>query len=120
MMHTPDQHQATPSEPQPSKLKVDWVNIIKGWKASGMSQVAYCKTNHIKLNQLVYQNSKLSTRAKAHATLLPVNIIHPEQVATVHNNFVLHYPSGLRLHIPVHAHPEAIKTLINCLEVRSC
>jgi hypothetical protein len=28
----------------------------------------------------------------------------------------LHYSSGLKLQIPINAHPEAIKALINCLE----
>jgi hypothetical protein len=119
-MTTPDQHQANKSASLPSEINIDWVDIIKQWKASGMPQTAYCEANDINYNQFVYQNAKLSVRAKASSKLLPVKITHLEQTATVQNNFVLHYPSGLKLHIPVNAHPEAIKTLINCLEKQQC
>lgn len=115
-MTAPDQHQADKSELRASETNIDWVSIIKQWKASGISQVAYCEANNINYNQFVYQNARLSARAKASSKLLPVKITHPEQAAITPNNFILHYPNGLKLHIPVNAHPEAIKTLINCLE----
>lgn len=119
-MTTPDQHQANKSESLPSETNIDWVSIIKRWKTSGMPQTAYCKANDINYNQFIYQNARLSARAKVSSKLLPVKITHPEQVVTAQNNFVLHYPSGLKLHIPVNAHPEAIKMLITCLEKKSC
>lgn len=115
-MTAPDQHQVNKPESLTSEINIDWVTIIKQWKISGMPQTAYCKANDINYNQFVYQNAKLSVRAKASTKLLPVKITHPEQAHTVQNNFVLQYPSGLKLHIPVNAHPGAIKTLINCLE----
>jgi len=115
-MTAPDQHQAKKSASLASETKIDWVSIIKSCKTSGMPQAAYCETNNINYNQFVYQNAKLSARTKASSKLLPVKITHPEQVVTAQNNFILHYPNGLKLHIPVNAHPEAIKTLINCLE----
>ena len=103
-----------------SEKNIDWINIIKQCKASGMAQAAYCKENEINYNQFLYQKSKLSVREKASSKLLPVQITPPERPAVVQNNFILHYPNGLKLHIPVNAHPEAIKTLINCLEIRQC
>jgi hypothetical protein len=120
-MTTLDQHQANKSASLTSEINIDWVNIIKQWKISGMPQTAYCKANDINYNQFVYQNAKLSVRAaKGSSKLLPVKITHPEKTVTVQNNFVLHYSSGLKLHIPVNAHPEAIKTIINCLEKQQC
>jgi hypothetical protein len=115
-MTAPDQHQANKLESLASETNIDWVSIIKQWKTSGLSQVAYCEANNINYNQFVYQNARLSARTKSSSKLLPIKITHPEQVVTAQNNFILHYPSGLKLHIPVNAHPEAIKTLINCLE----
>ena len=115
-MITPNQHQSNKSESIHSDINIDWVNIIKQWKTSGLPQAAYCKVNKINYNQFVYQNAKLSVRTKASSKLLPVKVTQYEPVSTAQNNFVLHYASGLKLHIPVNAHPEAIKTLINCLE----
>lgn len=119
-MTTQDQHQSTKAESLPSDKNIDWVNIIKQWKISGLSQVAYCEANNINYSQFVYQNAKLSTRTRTSSKLLPVTITQNEPTSSVQNNFVLYYPSGLRLHIPINAHPEAIKSLISCLEKRSC
>jgi hypothetical protein len=93
-----------------------WVNIIKQCKASGMSQSAYCEANNINYNQFVYQSSKISARAKADSKLLPVKVIQPDHVTPVQNTFVLYYPNGLKLQIPINAHPDTIKTLLNCIE----
>ena len=115
-MITPNQHQSNKSESIPSETNIDWVNIIKQWKTSGLSQAAYCEVNEINYNQFTYQNTKLLTRSKTSSKLLPVKVTQHESASTAQNNFVLHYSSGLKLYIPVNAHPEAIKALINCLE----
>ena len=105
---------------QPAQNKIDWVDIITRWKTSGVSQMAYCKANNISFNQFNYQQSKLSAHAKAKPKLLPVNIMPNPQVGSTPNNFILYYPNGMKLHIPVNAHPEAIKAILNCLERREC
>ncbi len=115
-MLSPDQHQSNKSKSLSSDINTDWLNIIKQWKTSNLPQAAYCEENNINYNQFVYQNAKLSARTKSSSKLLPVKIIQHEPASSVQNNFFLHYPSGLKLYIPVNAHPEAIKTLINCLE----
>jgi len=117
---TPNQHQSNKSGSIAPDTNIDWVNIIKQWKTSGLPQAAYCEVNKINYNQFVYQNAKLSVRTKTSSKLLPVKVTQYESTATAQNNFVLHYSSGLKLHIPINAHPEAIKTLINCLEKHSC
>jgi hypothetical protein len=119
-MTTINQHQSTYSEPQPPQPKIDWVDIIKHWKISGMSQAAYCKANNIKLNQFTYQNVKLSSRAKTNSKWLPVRVMQSKQATAIPSIFVIHYPNGMRLHIPVNAHPEAIKALLICLGTRQC
>ena len=115
-MITSNQHQSSKSESTPSDKNIDWVNIIKQWKISGLSQAAYCEANKINYNQFIYQNAKLSVHTKASSKLLPVKVTQYEPASIAQNNFVLHYSSGLKLHIPINAHPEAIKALINCLE----
>lgn len=115
-MITPNQHQSDKSESIPSDTNIDWVNIIEQWKASGLPQAVYCEANKINYNQFAYQKAKLSIHSKASSKLLPVKLTQHESASTAQNNFVLHYSSGLKVHIPVNAHPEAIKVLINCLE----
>lgn len=93
-MTTPDQHLSNKSVSQPSEANIDWANIIKQWKASGLSQARYCKANDIHYNQCVYQNAKLSARTKASSKLLRVKITHHEAAPAALNNFVLHYADG--------------------------
>lgn len=93
----------------------DWTDIIRQWRSSGMTQLDYCKANNINRNQFVYQSAKLSARAKASSKLMPVKVTQPDQSIPVQNYFVLHYPCGLKLHIPINANQEAIRVLIDCL-----
>jgi hypothetical protein len=116
-MTTAGRSQKIQSESTLTTNQTDWVNIIKQWKASGMSQSAYCEANNINYNQFVYQSAKLSARTQSNSKLLPVKVTQPDHVAPVQNNFILHYPSGLKLQIPINAHPDAIKALLNCIEV---
>ena len=99
-----------------SEREIDWITIIKRCRASGLSQSAYCKMNKINYNQFVYQKSKISARSKANAKLLPVKVTQSDPIIPAQNNFMLHYPNGLKLSIPVNASQEAIKALLNCLE----
>jgi hypothetical protein len=114
------QQQTNHTESLASEKSIDWVSIIKQWRASGLSRVTYCRSNNINYNQFVYQKAKLSGAAKPSSKLLPIKLSHPEQSVATQNTFILCYPSGLKLHIPINAHPEAIKTLISCLEKQTC
>lgn len=115
-MTTSDQHKSDKSISLSSEKNVDWASIIKQWKISSMPQTAYCKENDINYNQFVYQVSKISARAKANPKLLPLKVTPPDNVIPVQNNFMLYYPSGLKLQIPINVHPDAIKALLNCIE----
>jgi hypothetical protein len=117
-MTTLDQQQSTNHESALTQPTLDWIDIVKRWKKSGLSQTAYCKANNISVNQFTYQQAKLSARTQSSAKLLPVNIVPSEIPLAAQNNFVLHYPTGIKLHIPINAHPEAIKTLLACLVSR--
>jgi hypothetical protein len=114
-MSAQGQNQLTTPEYSSPGIKIDWINIIKQWKSSGLSQMSYCKANNINYNQFVYQNAKLLSRSKSNPKLLPIKISQIDSPLPTQNNFVLIYPNGLKLHIPLSAHPEAIKTLIHCL-----
>jgi|TARA_Y100000031_G_scaffold7029_1_gene8289 hypothetical protein len=42
-----------------------WTNHLRQWQASGLTQVAYCERENIKVHQLTYQKSKLDGKAKS-------------------------------------------------------
>lgn len=119
-MTTSDKSQENQLEPASSATTMDWSSIIQQWKSSGLTQTAYCKANNINYNQFVYQISKLSARTKSHSKLLPIQITQPHQFGGVQSCFILDYPNGLKLHIPLNAHPEAIKVLLNCMDQQLC
>src|SRR3990167_2905319 len=106
-MTTENQHTAINQTSGIVQRTVDWAETIKCWKLSGLSQVAYCKANNISINQFTYQYAKLSTRDKSNSKLLPINLVGNEQINVATNHFVLHYPNGTKVHIPVNAHPDA-------------
>ena len=101
-----------------AQSKISWNDIIEQWKTSGMSQVAFCNAHDINYNQFIHQRSKISSAAQRKNKLLPVNVLPNTSTGSTGSNFILHYPNGIKLTIPVNAHPEAIKTLLLCLESR--
>ncbi len=42
----------------PQETQNYWSKHINAWKASGLTQAAYCEQQNLNLNQLVYQKSK--------------------------------------------------------------
>lgn len=98
------------------KQAFDWIKIIDEWKASGMSQSDYCNANQINYHQFVYQHGKITGRTKTNSKLLPIKVSHTDYVTPEQNHFMLHYPDGLKLYIPVNTHPTVIKAFLTCLE----
>lgn len=117
-----DQPQVTSPETPLPATKIDWASIIQQWKSSGLSQPAYCESNNINYNQFTYQNAKLAAKSKAKTSskLLPVKMTQTHPVGNVQNYFIVHYPNGLKLHIPINACSSAINVLLNCLGEQSC
>jgi hypothetical protein len=108
--------QPTITEPASStKPKIDWVNIIEQWKSSGLSQSAFCKTHNINYQQFNYHYSKQNPADKVKPKLLPINML-PNRSSPITNHFMLHYPNGMKLSIPMDADPIVLKTLLTCLE----
>ena len=100
------------------KNKQDWEDIIKKWKLSSLSQMAFCREHNININQFSYQYLKKYKQAESIKKIMPVKII--DQALPVANYFILHYPNGMKLQIPTNIAPDAIKALLNCLESNRC
>jgi hypothetical protein len=117
---TADQSQSKQVKLRSVKQPSEWASIIEQWKASGLSQSAYCDENQINYHQFLYQHGKISGRAKTNSKLLPVKVTQPDHVTPDKNHFILQYPDGLKLYIPVNTHPTVIKAFLTCLEKPSC
>lgn len=118
---TTDQSRSKQKKPYFVKQPSDWIKIIEEWKASSMSQSDYCDANQINYHQFIYQYGKISGRIRTKSKLLPVKVTESEHVAAVDkNHFMLQYPNGLKLSIPVNTHPTIIKAFLTCLENSSC
>ncbi len=55
--------------------QVDWVELIKDYRASGQSMPAWCHKNNLKVHQLAYRLQKAKvTNAKNQTNWLPVDL----------------------------------------------
>ena len=105
--------------------RIQWRNHIQNWKASGMSQNAYCKAHDIKPNQLWYWSRKFeqdeSTTSDApvfkHPDLASSAFIpvHAASSTTPSPSFTLELPNGIRLHDFLHVPLEQLQALVRAL-----
>lgn len=100
-----------------SKQKQHWIEIIDRYKASGLSQPAFCKLNELSCNQFQYRWSQhnLALKAKGRAVTLsnqasprdlfePVTIaslsITPKQMTKV-VELAIHLPNRIRCDVKI-------------------
>lgn len=99
-----------------TKEKLNWPLIIKQWNESNLSQSAFCKLHNVDYNQFLYNRSKITHNDGTKPRLLPVEILPNTTQSPLNNQFILHYPNGLKLSIPSSVDPVALKSLLSCLE----
>lgn len=74
-----------------------WSKHINAWKASGLTQAAYCEQQNLNLNQLIYQKSKLDGKHQ------PKNNVPSSGFAAVtvsparSEGLTLTFPTGIQL-----------------------
>ncbi len=67
-----------------------WQDHIAAWQASGLSQIAYCEQQQLKLTTFTYWRHKQSRRSR---TFIPVTVATPSSVA-------VSLPGGVRIELP--------------------
>jgi hypothetical protein len=85
-----------------------WNDHLRAWRASGLSQGAYCARHGLKVANLAYWLGK-QRKAAARLTLVPLPL---ESGA---NGPILHGASGWRLELPAQAGPDWIADILRRL-----
>lgn len=112
-----------------SELIKYWETIIEEYKASGLSQPAFCKKNGLSCNQFQYRwyQHNLSNRAKKNSSTFEdncfassfesVTIAHPApRSETDHvTGLVIHLPNKIRCDVKVDLRNNAFATLLKQL-----
>jgi len=112
-------------QPEPTS-GIDWEKINEEYKSSGLSQKAFCQNKNIKFNQFTYQRQRLQQRNRIQNKLASI-IVHddklnltPHRSVNSHKNFILEWPSGKRLIIPIDTNSQALNIVLTTLGRIEC
>jgi hypothetical protein len=89
-----------------------WFEHIQGWRASGLSQSAYCALHGLKIASLGYWISR-DKAARVPLTLVPVSVA--ASAVRAGEGLVLHSPSGWSLSVPTNAPADWLGELLRRL-----
>jgi hypothetical protein len=73
-----------------------WENHIEQWKASGLSQAAYCRKHRLKAHRFYYWRRRLSASQDG-VSFLPVAL--SSSLAQNHTTIRIHTPNGFIIEI---------------------
>ncbi len=59
-------------ELNPKSKREFWVSHIQAWEQSGLSQVAYCRKNDLKMHRWWYWKKRISSSADTDVTFVPL------------------------------------------------
>ena len=59
-------------ELNPKSKREFWVSHIQAWEQSGLSQVAYCRKNDLKMHRWWYWRKRISTPSATDVTFVPL------------------------------------------------
>ena len=78
-----------------SQRQIFWQTHIEQWSHSGLSQVAYCRQNNLKIKSFVYFKAKIKRRN------LPVAFVQiPDEPLNTPSFLKLNIGSGFQIEIP--------------------
>lgn len=90
-----------------------WKTHSEAWKASGISQRAYCEQERISYRSFVYQHSRLMKQSKQ----APLSFIEVKPESVVARNpdmgLELMLPNGIRIGIRAEINPVLLQTVLN-------
>ena len=90
-----------------------WKNHSAAWRASGLTQQAYCEQENISYRSFVYQHNRLMSKSKK----VPLNFVEakPEPaVKSVHAaGLQLILPNGIRIGISTEISPQILQTVLS-------
>jgi hypothetical protein len=110
----------TNSESKQSQKRQAWKQHIKAWEKSGLTQKAYCKSQHLSVVNFCYWKKKFSVNSgTGNSKFYPLAIPDASQNQNRANNSSVRIQvSGQRFSIAVSEgfNPDLLKNVINTLE----
>lgn len=89
-----------------------WREHSEGWKASGLTQVAYCEREGISHNSFVYQHNRLAVKSK----IKPLSFIETKPELSMASNSTaglqLMLPNGIRIGISGEVTASLLQTVL--------
>jgi hypothetical protein len=97
-----------------------WKEHSEAWKASGITQQAYCEQEGISYHSFVYQHNRLVSRSKK----VPLNFIEAKAEPAVNSSQVpglqLMLPNGIRICIGAEINPVLLQTVLSVAGAIEC
>jgi hypothetical protein len=96
-----------------------WKDHSEAWKASGITQQAYCEQEGISYRSFVYQHNRLMSQSKK----TPLNFIEakPESAVSSHAaGLQLMLPNGIRIGIGAEINPVLLQTVLSVAGAVQC
>lgn len=97
-----------------------WKNHSEAWKASGITQQAYCEQEGISYRSFVYQHNRIMSQSKK----APLNFIEakPESpvISSLASGLQLLLPNGIRIGIGAEINPELLQTVLSVAGAVQC
>lgn len=97
-----------------------WKDHSEAWKASGITQQAYCEQEGISYRSFVYQHNRLMSQTKK----APMNFIEAKPESAVISNHAaglqLMLPNGIRIGIGAEINPVLLQTVLSVAGAIQC
>jgi hypothetical protein len=87
-----------------------WREQVEGWRASGLSQIAYCEQHGLNIKSFRRWRTKLQRTAATALTLVPISVGAPIGAPAIR----LHSPGGWRIEL-ANANPTWLADLVRQL-----
>lgn len=97
-----------------------WNEHFESWKASQLTQKAYCKQEGISYRSFVHHRNRLMSRSKS----VSLNFIEakPEPTVTINqaSGLQLMLPNGIRINIGAEMNPALLQTVLSVAGAIEC
>lgn len=97
-----------------------WKDHSEAWKASGITQQAYCEQEGISYRSFVYQHNRLMSQSKK----TPLSFIEAKPESAVISNqtagLQLMLPNGIRIGIGAEINPVLLQTVLSVAGAIQC
>ena len=102
---------------QQKETREIWINHVRTYVSSGLSQAEFCRKNNLRASRLCYYH-KLYVVEKPREKPLPSDFVELKLPSVPSNDFALHLPNGIKVEVPSRFEAKYLANLIAVL--KSC